>query len=96
MSSAKLPSWRDLPLGAAIEEPGSTRRYQTGDWRSQRPITDSAKCVECGLCWIFCPDSARYHKKEEKKYDSNLFYCKGCGICSRECPTGAISMKEEE
>lgn len=36
---------------------GSARSYLTGDWRSQRPIFDAAKCVQCFACWRFCPDS---------------------------------------
>ena len=32
--------WQDLELGAAITEPGSSRIYKTGDWRSFSPVVD--------------------------------------------------------
>ena len=54
-----------------------------------------AKCIKCGVCWVFCPDAAIY-KNEEGFFLANLDYCKGCGICARECWTGCIKMVEEE
>ncbi|MFH0768715.1 MAG: 4Fe-4S dicluster-binding protein [Chloroflexota bacterium] len=76
-------------------EPGSASQYETGGWRSQRPILDVDKCNKCGLCYIFCPDAC-IEQDEEGYFKSNLFYCKGCGICSAECPRKAIVMVEEE
>ena len=49
-------TWGDLEIGCIVLEPGSASQYKTGDWRSQRPILDTAKCVKCGLCAIFCPE----------------------------------------
>jgi len=46
-------SSRELPDVAG----GSARSYLTGDWRTQKPIFDPAKCVHCFACWRFCPDS---------------------------------------
>ncbi len=54
----KLMGWRDIPLGAVAEEPGSASRYETGGWRSQRPVFDAQNCIKCGLCYVFCPDAA--------------------------------------
>ena len=37
--------WHELNVGCVIEEIGSAREYKTGDWRSQKPIWDDAKCI---------------------------------------------------
>jgi len=89
-----IVSWKDLALGCAIVKPGSSAELKTGDWRSQRPVTDFEKCIQCGQCYIFCPDMV-YTQNELGFYQPNLYYCKGCGICARECPADAISMVEE-
>jgi len=88
-------TWRDLEIGSIVVEPGSASQYQTGSWRSQRPIYDSNKCIKCGICYIFCPEGC-VEQNDEGYFEANLFYCKGCGICTRECWTGAITMVEEE
>jgi pyruvate ferredoxin oxidoreductase delta subunit len=87
--------WHELNIGGVIDEPGNAQSYLTGDWRSIRPIWDESKCIECGVCWMFCPDAAVY-QKENKKFVANYDYCKGCGICAKECWPRAITMVEEE
>ncbi len=89
------PTWRELPVGCVISEPGNACRYKTGDWRSMRPVVDKEKCIRCGVCYLFCPDMAIY-KNDEGLFVADLYYCKGCGICARECFTGCISMIPEE
>ena len=87
-------TWKDMTLGSIVSEPGSASQYETGGWRSQRPIIENSKCNKCGLCYIFCPDAAI--DMETAGYPTvNLFYCKGCGICAKECPRTAITMIEE-
>ncbi len=88
-------TWKDLNIGSIVVEPGSASQYQTGYWRSQRPIIDNNLCNKCGLCFIYCPDSA-IEQEADGYYKVNLFYCKGCGICAKECPKDAITMVEEE
>ena len=88
-------TWKDLNIGSIVVEPGNASQYQTGSWRSQRPIIDNSLCNKCGLCFIFCPDAAIKQEIDEY-YKVNLFHCKGCGICARECPKDAITMVEEE
>jgi pyruvate ferredoxin oxidoreductase delta subunit len=88
-------TWRDLELGGAITEPGSSRFYKTGDWKSFKPVVDKNKCIKCGLCYIFCPDAAIY-EDNEGFFVANLDYCKGCGICASECYVQCIKMVEEE
>jgi len=87
-------TWRDIEIGSMCVDPGSAMEYKTGDWRSQRPIYDFARCIKCGTCYIFCPEGC-IGPNAEGHFEANLFWCKGCGICSRECPTGVISMTEE-
>jgi pyruvate ferredoxin oxidoreductase delta subunit len=95
MSQAiKFPGWKDLPLGADILTPGSARRNRTGDWRSERPEWDYAKCVQCAVCVIFCPEGC-IAMSDEAYPVSDLDYCKGCGICQNECVTGCIHMEME-
>jgi pyruvate ferredoxin oxidoreductase delta subunit len=86
--------WRNLEIGCAITEPGSSRKLRTGDWRSQRPVTDRKKCIKCGMCWIFCPDIV-YSPLRSGYYEWDGEYCKGCGICAHECPKDAITMVTE-
>lgn len=88
-------TWRDLRMGSIVAEPGSASQYQTGTWRSQRPLFDNSKCIKCGLCYIFCPEGC-VEQNAEGYFEANLFYCKGCGICFRECWPRAIIMVEEE
>ena len=68
----------------------------TGDWRTERPIFDKAKCNACGFCYIFCPTQCIRDDEDGIHYKADLDYCKGCGICHQECWFGAISMTEEE
>ena len=88
-------TWKDIEIGAIVTEPGSTRQYKSGDWRSQRPTYDFKKCIKCGICYIFCPEGC-IHQNTDGCFEADMFYCKGCGICSHECPTGVITMVEEE
>ncbi len=90
----KKKGWKEIPKGGLILEAGSSAKYKTGDWRSERPIRDDEKCIHCLLCWIYCPDNAikvEDGKIKEIDYD----YCKGCGVCARECPVDCIEMKPE-
>lgn len=89
-------SWHDLPIGTIITEPGSALKFKTGDWRSQRPIWDSAKCTSCLLCFIYCPDNSIKIGTDGKMTGIDLDYCKGCGICATECPKEALHMEKEE
>ncbi len=88
-------SWKDLKPGIVVTDPGSASSYKTGDWRSNKPIRDSSKCIKCGLCYLYCPDGA-VELNENGNYETNYFYCKGCGICAKECSRNVITMIEEE
>ena len=88
-------TWKDLEIGCIVTEPGSSREYRTGDWRSQKPTYNFTRCIKCGLCQIYCPEGC-IGQNADGYFEANMFWCKGCGICPRECPTGVISMVDEE
>ena len=73
-------------------DPGWSEDNRTGAWRALRPVIDPERCIECDICWLYCPDSAIRRKPLAINYD----FCKGCGICAEECPKNAISMEREE
>ena len=90
--SEKLKGWKELPIGGIILEAGNSHEYETGSWRSLRPIHEKEKCTNCLLCWVYCPDSSIVVK--EGKFDHfDYDHCKGCGICAHECPPKASAIK---
>jgi len=91
---ARLSPWQELPAGGAVV-PAEAEQPHTGGWRTgSRPEVDLSKCVNCLLCWLYCPDSAVV-------LDGTTFtgfdydFCKGCEICAEACPTHAIEMVNE-
>ncbi len=86
MPQTKEPGWRELPEAGLVTEGGTAAKYKTGDWRTQRPIWDAEKCINCMICWVYCPDSAILVDEEGKIAGIDLDHCKGCGICAEECP----------
>lgn len=89
-----VKGWREIPIGGLIRDAGNSEEYETGGWRSFRPVWDERKCNNCQLCWVYCPDGAvRVVDGEVRGID--LDHCKGCGICAYECPQRAIAMVEE-
>ena len=79
-----------------IIEPGSAEEYETGSWRTFRPLWHEDRCIQCLRCWIYCPDSA-IMLKDGKVVGIDYVHCKGCAICAHECPTKekAITMEQE-
>lgn len=80
--------------GPTIRHRGSAALRATGNWRTERPLIDLAKCKRCFLCYLYCPEAAM-------KLDAENFphvdyeHCKGCLICYEECPTDAIARTME-
>lgn len=86
-----LKSEKEFPL--VPMSLGSMLHNRTGAWRNIRPVIDLENCIQCGICWKFCPDVAILVEDEFPVVDYD--YCKGCGICAEECPTNCIVMEEE-
>ena len=83
--------WHELDIACIIDEPGTSRYYKTGSWRTLTPKIDYEKCNKCGMCFIYCPDMA-IKEREDGYFEIDLNYCKGCGICAKECKFGAITL----
>ena len=77
--------------GGRVIEPGSALKFETGDWRSFKPILDREMCIDCMTCWVYCPDDSIL-VKENKMTGFRMTHCKGCGICAKVCPKKAITM----
>lgn len=91
----KLAPWERLTPGGEIVA-GDAPRVETGSWRTGlRPEVDLTKCVDCLLCWLYCPDSA-IDLDDTAFRGFDLQVCKGCELCAEVCPTGAITMVEDD
>lgn len=88
-------TWRELTKAGNIYERGNAQKYDTGDWRTIRPIWNEEKCIHCLFCWRYCPD-ASIIATEGKFNHFDYDHCKGCGICANVCPTHAIDMASED
>jgi 2-oxoacid:acceptor oxidoreductase delta subunit (pyruvate/2-ketoisovalerate family) len=91
----QLKQWNELPVAGALA-PAQAEHPLTGGWRTAgRPVTQLSSCVNCLLCWLYCPDSAIV-------LDGTTFagidydFCKGCELCVEVCPANALSMEPEE
>jgi pyruvate ferredoxin oxidoreductase delta subunit len=82
-------------IGAVIEQPGSTTKTKTGGWRTLKPVWHQEKCIQCMLCWLYCPDMS-IPEKDKKRIETDLEYCKGCGICAQVCPVKCIEIIQEQ
>ncbi len=92
MATKKL--WETVSPGGVIMDPGNSTLYETGSWRSLRPVINFDECTHCMICWIFCPDVSM--TVENKRLTGvDLQHCKGCGICAEECPKKCIEMVQE-
>jgi pyruvate ferredoxin oxidoreductase gamma subunit len=80
--------------GPTIRHPGSAALRQTGNWRTERPVIELAKCKRCFLCYLYCPEAAMTLDAENFPH-VDYDHCKGCMICYEECPTDAISRRLE-
>ncbi len=88
----KLETYADLPP-TSMNFRDIAEISKTGQWRTFRPILDPTKCINCLICWKFCPEPAIELGDEHPIIDYE--FCKGCGICAVECPKDAIEMIRE-
>ena len=85
--------WTELTPGNHVYGGGTSKAFNTGEWRTSTPIFDQDKCKQCLLCAPVCPDcSIPVTNGERGEFDYD--HCKGCGICAKVCPFGAITMRE--
>ena len=92
---AALTEWHELPLAGAVR-PGDAPRPRTGGWRTGvKPAVELERCVNCLLCWLYCPDSA-VRLDGTTFADFDLDHCKGCELCAEVCPVGAIEMVPDD
>ena len=87
--------WQELTIGSEICEPATSKLFNTGDWRTMRPVFIEDKCTHCMYCIPYCPDSS-IPVLEGKRLDFDFMHCKGCGICVKVCPFHAIELVKEE
>ncbi|MGQ9626356.1 MAG: 4Fe-4S dicluster-binding protein [Anaerolineae bacterium] len=87
--------WKDIPLAGLILEAGNAAHYKTGAWRAFRPVWGEAKCVQCFICWVYCPDTSILTQNGQV-LGFDLEHCKGCGICAAECPVNKKVRREAE
>ena len=91
----KEKGWREIPLGGLITDAGGAAKYNTGSWRTFKPVWDKEKCINCMICWINCPDSS-IMVNDQKMTGIDYAHCKGCGICAKVCPKKCIAMEKEK
>ena len=93
-----MKSWKELPIGGVILNPGNSKEFKTSNWRIEKPVVDLNKCTGCLLCRLYCPENAIeiINHEGKEKVRINYDYCKGCGICSSVCPVKAITMVKEK
>ena len=86
----KQLSWKELPEGDVLKA-GTAVEFETGDWRTYKPVWHEDKCIHCLACWIVCPD-ASVNVSDGKFVGFDYAHCKGCGLCAAECPTKPKSI----
>ncbi len=91
--SEEKKGWQEIPIGGLIIEAGNADKYNTGDWRTFKPVIDKNKCINCLMCWIYCPDSSII-VEDGKIKEIDYKHCKGCGICAQVCPKKCINMEK--
>jgi len=92
----KLMSSKEMPLAGHITNPGNSKLFKTGNWRTYRPIWDEKICVHCMICVNYCPENCiPIDTKTKKRLETNFDFCKGCLICEKECPVKCIKSERE-
>ena len=84
---------QELTEGLMLFGAGTSKQFNTGEWRTNTPVFHADLCKQCLLCTPVCPDGA-IPVTDSKRAQFDYDHCKGCGICAAVCPFGAIEMKE--
>jgi 2-oxoacid:acceptor oxidoreductase delta subunit (pyruvate/2-ketoisovalerate family) len=90
-----LKPWQVLDAGGLVR-PDAAARPRTGGWRTGvKPVVELERCINCFLCWLYCPDSAiRHDGTTFEGFDYDV--CKGCELCAVVCPVEAIRMVADD
>lgn len=89
----EVSGYRELPLMPITFAPSTDN--QTGFWKTYTPKFEREKCIQCAICWKFCPEPCITMGGDGYPV-WDMDHCKGCGICANECPKDAIKMTLEE
>ena len=84
---------QELTEGLMVFAGGTSKYFETGEWRTRTPILNHDLCRQCMVCSMVCPDSC-IPLKDGERGEFDYKHCKGCGICAKACPFDAIEMKE--
>ena len=98
----RLKDWQEMDPGGVITEGGNAADYETGTWRTWRPVWSEDACIHCLTCWVFCPEDAfglkdgtnRAGKPRKEIAEIDYYHCKGCGLCVKECPVNKKGDKK--
>ncbi|MCI9021448.1 MAG: 4Fe-4S binding protein [Eubacterium sp.] len=85
---------QDLTEGLMMFAAGTSKYFNTGEWRTVTPVFHADLCRQCMLCVPVCPDSS-IPVKDGVRGEFDYGHCKGCGICADVCPFDAITMEEK-
>lgn len=84
--------WNELTEGMQIYAGGTSKQFNTGEWRTETPVVIEENCKHCLICVPACPDSS-IPVVDGCRGELDLEHCKGCGICVKACPFDAIEME---
>ena len=90
---AKLPGWKEIPLGGVILNAGNSKEYNTGNWVRETCKWDKKTCINCNLCWGVCPENAILTDNEGNMIGVDEAKCTACGLCVGICPSNPKSLK---
>lgn len=83
---------QDLTEGLMVFAGGTSKLFNTGEWRTNTPIYVADKCKQCLLCTPVCPDCS-IPVKDGKRGELTMTIVRA-RHCAKVCPFGAIEMKE--
>ena len=75
---------QDLTEGLMVFAGGTSKLFNTGEWRTNTPVYVADKCKQCLLCTPTCPDGC-IPVVDGKRLAFDMDHCKGCGICANVC-----------
>jgi pyruvate ferredoxin oxidoreductase delta subunit len=58
-------SWREMTPARTYTGHGNSEDVITGAWRTEIPVWDEAKCKQCLLCFVACPEQLHSGGKQQ-------------------------------